>query len=342
MRCKKLPCTEKINTMKTLVTGANGFVGSAVIRLLLNKEYDVRVLVRPDSDKRNIEGIDVEIFEGDLRNTESLKQAVTGCNKLFHIAADYRLWIPDPENMYKTNVDGTRNLIMAATDAGVEKIVYTSSVATLGINKDGTASNETTPVSIDNMIGHYKRSKFLAEKEVNKLIKEQSCPVTIVNPSTPVGPRDIKPTPTGRIVLDTIRKRMPAYVDTGLNIVHVDDVANGHLLAMDKGVIGERYILGGDNMTLASILEYICVSQDMAPPTIKLPHNLVIPIAWFMERIADITRKEPRATVDSVRMSKKIMFFSSKKAKEKLGYQSRPGVEGLQDAIDWFNEENYP
>jgi dihydroflavonol-4-reductase len=327
--------------MKTLVTGANGFVGSAVARLLLDKGYDVRVLVRSDSDRRNFKGLDIEIIEGDLRDSQSLKQAVTGCNKLFHIAADYRLWIPDPENMYKTNVDGTRNLIMAAADVGVEKIVYTSSVATLGINKDGTASNETTPVSIDNMIGHYKRSKFLAEETIHELIKEKSCPVTIVNPSTPVGPRDIKPTPTGRIILDTIRKRMPAYVDTGLNIVHVDDVANGHLLAMDKGEVGERYILGGDNMTLASILEYICVNQNMTPPTIKLPHNLILPIAWFMERIAEITHKEPRATVDGVNMSKKMMFFSSDKAKEKLGYQSRPGVEGLKDAIDWFNAENY-
>ncbi|MFQ5661461.1 MAG: NAD-dependent epimerase/dehydratase family protein [Gammaproteobacteria bacterium] len=192
------------------------------------------------------------------------------------------------------------------------------------------------------MLGHYKRSKFLAEREVSKLVRERSCPVTIVNPSTPVGPRDVKPTPTGRIVLDTLRHRMPAYVDTGLNIVHVDDVANGHLLALEKGEIGERYILGGDNMALASILEYICVSQDMKPPTIKLPHNLVIPIAWLMERIAGITHKEPRATVDSVRMSKKCMYFSSEKAKQKLGYQTRPGVEGLQDAIDWFNAENYP
>ncbi len=327
--------------MKTLVTGANGFIGSAVVRLLLDKGHEVRVLVRPGSDRRNFDGLELDIIEGDLRNTPSLKQAVSDCNTLFHLAADYRLWIPDPENMYKTNVDGSRNLIMAATDAGVNKIIYTSSVATLGINSNGTVSDETTPVSLDDMTGHYKRSKFLAEQEVNKLIKEHSCPVTIVNPSTPVGPRDIKPTPTGRIVLDTIRNRMPAYVDTGLNIVHVDDVANGHLLAMEKGEIGERYILGGDNMTLASILEYICVSQDMSPPTIKLPHNLVLPIAWFMERIASITGKEPRATVDSVRMSKKMMFFSSDKAKEKLGYQSRPGVEGLKDAIDWFNKENY-
>lgn len=332
---------EKTRLMKTLVTGANGFVGSAVVRLLLDKGHEVRVLVRPDSDRRNFEGLELEIIEGDLKESDSLKRAVTGCQKLFHIAADYRLWIPDPDNMYKTNVDGTRNLIIAATEASVEKIVYTSSVATLGINKNVINSDESTPVSLENMTGHYKRSKFLAEQEVIKLIKEQSCPVTIVNPSTPVGPRDIKPTPTGKIILDTIRNRMPAYVDTGLNIVHVDDVANGHLLAMDKGEIGERYILGGDNMTLASILEYICVSQDMSPPTIKLPHNLILPIAWFMERIADITHKEPRATVDSVQMSKKMMFFSSAKAKEKLGYQARPGVEGLRDAINWFNAENY-
>lgn len=327
--------------MKTLITGANGFVGSAVLRLLVSDGHDVRALVRPGSDRRNFEGIDVEIVEGDLRDAESLKRAVTGCNTLFHIAADYRLWIPDPDTMYKTNVDGTRNLIIAATDAGVEKIIYTSSVATLGINSDGTPSNETTSVSILDMVGHYKRSKFLAEQEVNNIVKEQACPVTIVNPSTPIGPRDIKPTPTGRIVLDTLRKRMPAYVDTGLNIVHVDDVAKGHLLALEKGEIGERYILGGDDMTLASILEYICVSQDMSAPTIRLPHNLIIPIAWFMERLAKITQKEPRATVDSVRMSKKMMFFSSEKAKEKLGYQSRPGVEGLKAAIDWFNAESY-
>ena len=327
--------------MKTLVTGANGFIGSAVVRLLLNQGHSVRVLVRPNADRRNFEGLELDVIEGDLTDIDSLKRAVTGCNLLFHLAADYRLWIPYPDTMYKTNVDGTRNLIMAATDAGVEKIVYTSSVATLGINEDGTSSDESTPVSIEEMTGHYKRSKFIAEQEVNKLIKEYSSPVTIVNPSTPVGARDIKPTPTGKIVLDTIRHRMPAYVDTGLNIVHVDDVAKGHLLAMEKGEIGQRYILGGDNMTLASILEYICISQNMPPPTIKLPHNLVLPIAWFMERIADITHKEPRATVDSVNMSKKMMFFSSEKAREKLGYQSRPGVEGLKDAIDWFNSEKY-
>ena len=327
--------------MKTLITGANGFLGSAVLRLLINKGHTVRALVRPDSDRRNFSGIDFEQIEGDLRDIDSLKRAVKGCNILLHLAADYRLWIPDPETMYQINVDGTRNIIMAACNANIEKIVYTSSVATLGLNDDGTPADESTPVSIDNMFGHYKRSKYLAEEEVNRLVKEQGCPVTIVNPSTPVGPRDIKPTPTGRIVLDTIRGRMPAYVDTGLNIVHVDDVAKGHLLALEKGEIGERYILGGDNMTLASILEYICVSQNMKPPTIKLPHNLVLPVAWVMEQIAKLTKKEPRATVDSVRMSKKLMYFSSNKAKEKLGYQTRPGVEGLKDAIDWFNKEGY-
>lgn len=327
--------------MKTLVTGANGFVGSAVVHLLLKKGLDVRVLVRPDSDKRNFNGLELDIIEGDLNDIDALKRAVTGCNNLYHLAADYRLWIPDPKNMYRTNVDATRNLMIAAAEANIEKIVYTSSVATLGLNDDGTSADETTPVSIENMTGHYKRSKYLAEEEVKKLIKEQSIPITIVNPSTPVGPRDIKPTPTGRIVLDTIRGRMPAYVDTGLNIVHVDDVANGHLLAMEKGEIGERYILGGDNMTLASILEYICLSQNMAPPTIKLPHNLVLPIAWIMERIASITKKEPQATVDSVKMSKRKMFFCSEKAKQKLGYEFRPGSEGLKDAINWFNEHNY-
>ena len=327
--------------MKTLITGANGFVGSAVLRLLINNGHDVRALVRSGSDRRNFEGLDLELVEGDLRDNESLTRAVTGCEALFHVAADYRLWLPDPESMYQTNVAGTRNLIEIATQQGIEKIVYTSSVATLGINKDGTPSNETTPVSLKDMIGHYKRSKYLAEQEVHRLVKDINSPVIIVNPSTPVGPRDIKPTPTGRIVLDTIRHRMPAYVDTGLNIAHVDDVANGHLLAFNKGVIGERYILGGDNMTLAEILSTICLNQGMSAPKIKLPHNLILPIAWIMERIASVTHKEPRATVESVRMSKKLMFFSCDKAKDKLGYQARPGTEGLIDAINWFNAENY-
>ena len=327
--------------MKVLITGVTGFLGSAVLRLLVNEGYDVRVLVRENSNMRNLEKIDVKVIKGDLQNTNSLKPAVHSCDQVFHVAADYRLWVPNPEQMYKTNIDGTRNLIRAATDAGVEKIVYTSSVATLGINKDGAPADETTPSSLDDMIGTYKRSKFLAEQTVKNLITKESCPVTIVNPSTPVGPYDIKPTPTGKIILDTIRNRMPAFVETGLNIVHVDDVAQGHLLAMEKGKIGERYILGGDDMTLESIIEYLCNSENIAPPTIKLPHNFILPVAWIMECIAKFTCNEPLATVDAVRMSKKMMYFSSKKAKTKLGYQTRPAIEGLNDAIEWFNKEKY-
>ena len=327
--------------MKALVTGATGFLGSAILRLLVSEGYDVRVLVRENADMRNLENFDVKVIKGDLQNTDSLKTAVNSCDQLFHVAADYRLWVPDPEKMHKTNIDGTRNLIIAATDAGVEKIVYTSSVATLGINEDGTPANETTPSSLRDMIGTYKRSKFLAEQTVKELITKKSCPVTIVNPSTPVGPHDIKPTPTGKIILNTIRNRMPAYTETGLNIVHVDDVAKGHLLAMEKGEIGERYILGGDDMTLESIINYLCNIENINPPKIKLPYNFILPISWIMECIARFTHNEPIATVDGVRMSKKMMYFSSKKAKRKLGYHSRPATEGLEDAVKWFNKEKY-
>ncbi|MEC7875977.1 MAG: hopanoid-associated sugar epimerase [Pseudomonadota bacterium] len=327
--------------MKVLITGATGFLGSAVLRLLVNEGYNVRVLVRENANMRNLEKFDIEVIRGDLQNTDSLKPAVHSCDQLFHVAADYRLWVPNPEQMYKTNIDGTRNLIMAATNAGVEKIVYTSSVATLGINEDGTPADEITPSSLEDMIGTYKRSKFLAEQTVKGLITKKSCPVTIVNPSTPVGPYDIKPTPTGKIILDTIRNRMPAYVETGLNIVHVDDVAQGHLLAMEKGEIGERYILGGDDMSLESIISYLCNSENINPPKIKLPHNFILPIAWIMECIAKFTGNEPLATIDGVRMSKKMMYFSSKKARRKLGYYSRPATEGLKDALEWFNKEKY-
>ena len=327
--------------MKTLITGANGFIGSAVLRQLLDRGEAVRVMVRPNSDRRNISGLDVEIVEADLLDTDSLIKAVGGCDNIYHIAADYRIWIPDPKVMYRINIDGTLALFKAAMSQSLNKIVYTSSVSALGLIGDGTPGDETTPTTLDDKQGHYKRSKFLAEKAVKELIRNEKAPITIVNPSTPVGPRDIKPTPTGQIVLDTIRHRMPAYVDTGLNIVHVDDVAQGHLLAMEKGEIGESYILGGDNMSLASIIEFLCVSENIKPPTIQLPHNLILPVAWCMERIASFTGKAPRATVDGVRMAKNKMYFSSEKAKEKLGYHSRPATEGLIDAINWFNEHNY-
>ena len=327
--------------MTTLITGASGFVGSAVLRKLIETGHEVRAMVRASSDRRNFAGLSVELYEGDLSDPGSLKGAVRGCRKLFHVAADYRLWIPDPDYMYRVNVEGTRDLFRLAAEAGVEKIVYTSSVAALGLTTDCSPANEETPVSPDKVIGHYKRSKYLAEQEVLKLVTDENIPVTIVNPSTPIGPRDIKPTPTGRIIVDTLNRKMPAYVDTGLNIVHVDDVADGHLLAYSKGEIGEKYILGGEDMTLKAILEEICILANLKPPRIQIPHNAIMPVAFFAELWSRFSGKEPIATVDSIRMAKKKMFFSSDKARVKLGYRTRPAKEGLADAIKWFMDNGY-
>jgi len=328
--------------MKTLVTGASGFVGSAIVRQLLDADISVRVLLRPDSPRDNIAGLNVEIAIGDLTDTTSLKQACSGCSALFHAAADYRLWAPHPEAMYAANVNGTRNIMQTALDAGVERIVYTSSVATLGIHPDGTSADEETPSSLDGMIGHYKRSKFMAEELVRELIAKKGLPAVIVNPSTPVGPRDIKPTPTGKMILDAARGRMPAYVDTGLNIVHVDDVATGHMLALEKGVIGERYILGGQNMSLRDILSEVASIAGRNPPRICLPHNVVLPFAWMAQSLARILRSaQPIMTVDGVRMAKKRMFYSSARAEHDLGYKHRPAMNALQDAVDWFRAHGY-
>ena len=327
--------------MTTLVTGGNGFVGSALVRLLLEQDHQVRVLVRPGSDRRNLEQLDVDLVEGDLTDAASLQRAVKGCSHLFHVAADYRLWIPDPERMYKTNVDGTRDLLRAAADAGAGRMVYTSSVATLGINRDRSPADETTPVSLADMVGHYKRSKFLAEQAVRELVQEQGLPVIIVNPSTPIGPRDVKPTPTGRIIVDALRGKIPAYVDTGLNITHVDDVAAGHLLAFERGEPGKRYILGGENLSLQAILEIICDYAGLRPPRLRLPHNAVYPFAWLAEQWARVSGKEPFATVDGVKMSKKFMYFSSALAQQTLGYEPRPARLAIKDAIDWFRENGY-
>jgi len=327
--------------MKTLVTGATGFVGSAVLRHLFDANHEIRVLVRPDSDRRNLEGLPIEIVEGDLRDSLSLKQAVKNCSKLFHVAADYRLWIPNPEVMYETNVKGARELMLAAADAGIDKIIYTSSVATLGFNSDGSPADENTSSSFDDMVGHYKRSKFLAEQEIQNLVKQHDLPIIIVNPSTPIGPRDIKPTPTGRIVLDTLCGKMPAYVNTGLNVVHVDDVAKGHLLAYEHGQFGERYILGGENMSLKELLNLIDQITGNNTKRVRLPQHLILPIAWFMELWAKISKQEPRATLDGVRMSKKFMYFSSEKAKNELNYKPRPAIQAIEDAITWFKENNY-
>ena len=327
--------------MKTLITGASGFVGSAVLRLLLEAGHEVRALVRPGSDRRNLGDLPVTICEGDLTDTASLRSAVAGCDYLFHVAADYRLWIPDPALMYRTNVDGTRILMQQAGEAGVKKIVYTSSVATLGINPDKTPANEDTAVTLDDMIGDYKRSKFLAEQEVHKLVSSAGLPAIIVNPSTPIGPRDIKPTPTGRIIVDCLNGKIPAYVDTGLNIAHVDDVARGHLLALELGQIGERYILGGEDMSLQDILRVICEIGERRAPGIRIPHDLLLPVAWLSELWAGISGVEPLATVDGIRMSRKHMFFSSDKAATRLGYHSRSARDAIGDAIKWFSENAY-
>jgi dihydroflavonol-4-reductase len=324
---------------RSLITGATGFVGSAVLRRLHDAGHEVRALARPGSDRRNLADLPaVTVVEGDLSDKESLRSAVQGCEYLFHVAADYRLWIPEPDIIYRINVEGTRDLIEAAVDAGVKKIIYTSSVATLGLNADSTPADEETPVALKDMVGHYKRSKYLAEQEVNRLIRERGAPVVIVNPSTPVGPGDIKPTPTGRIFVDMLRGRMPAYVETGLNIVHVDDVATGHLLALEYGEIGERYILGGENMTLRELLHAIAEAGGVRPPRIGIPHNAVVPVAWLAELWARLTGATPIVTLDEIRMARKFMFFSSGKAAEKLGYKPRAARQAIADAVNWFKE----
>ncbi len=328
--------------MTTLVTGATGFVGAAVVRRLLARGETVRVLTRPASDRSNIDDLPVEIALGDLLAPDSLPAALSSCRSLYHVAADYRLWAPKPEAMYQANVEGSRNLIRHAMAAGVERIVYTSSVAVLGRTADGRPADEETPVTIDDMIGHYKRSKFLAEEAVRSLIADEDAPVTIVNPSTPIGPRDIKPTPTGRMIVEAAAGRMPAYVDTGLNIVHVDDVAEGHLLAHDRGRIGERYVLGGQDMTLAEILRAIAEIVGRPPPKVRLPHNLILPIAVLAESWARLFKTgEPFVTIDGIRMAKKRMFFSSAKAKAALGYSHRPQQDALRDAVAWFEGNGY-
>ena len=323
--------------MKALVTGATGFVGAAVARALGAAGWQVRVLVRGGSDRGNLQQLAVEVAEGDLADVVSLERALEGCAGLFHAAADYRLGARDPKPLYRTNVDGTRNILNAARAAGVARIVYTSSVATMGIPRDGTPGDENTPVTLSNMIGHYKRSKYLAEQVVRDAAV-MGMSVVIVNPSTPVGPGDIKPTPTGQLVLDAASGRMPAYVDTGLNIVHVDDVAAGHLLAFERGRVGERYILGGEDMTLQAILAQIAGLVGRKPPRIRLPYAAVLPIAYLAEGFAKVSGRSGRVTLEGVRMSRKRMFFSSAKAVSELGYRYRPSQQAFEDALRWFRE----
>ena len=327
--------------MTALVTGVTGFVGSAVARALLAEGWTVRALVRPGADRRNLEGLDLDVVEGDLTEPASLARAVAGCEAVFHVAADYRLWVPDPERIYATNVEGSASLVRAAAEAGASRIVYTSSVAALGLTEDASPADEDTAVGLANMIGHYKRSKYLAEEAVRGLAAEDGAPVVIVNPSTPLGPRDIKPTPSGLLVVEAASGRMPAYVDTGLNFVHVEDCARGHLLAYHKGRIGERYILGGENISLRDLLVDIAAIAGRKPPRLRLPNAAVMPIAVLAEAWARIGGGTPRVTVDGVRLARKKMYFSIEKARRDLGYDARPVHEALVDAIAWFRAEGY-
>ena len=324
----------------SLVTGATGFVGSAVARALIARGRRVRVLARPNSDRRNLAGLAVEIAEGAMEDPRSLARAVAGCRYVYHVAADYRIWVPDPAPMFRANVDGTRDLLTAALDAGVERVVYTSSVATLGLVPGGSADEETQN-SIDDMIGPYKRSKFMAEEVTRGLARERGLPVVIVNPSTPVGPGDIKPTPTGRLIVEAARGQMPAFVDTGLNIVHVDDVAEGHLAAAEKGRIGERYILGGENMALAEILAEVAQAVGRRPPWLRVPHGVLFPVAIGAELAARVSGRDPFVTLDGVRMSRKKMYFTSEKASRELAYAPRPAREAIADAVTWFEANGY-
>lgn len=323
--------------MRALVTGATGFVGSAVARALVKSGWQVRVLVRSGSDRANLKGLPLEIAVGDLTDRASLDGAIADCAGLFHVAADYRLGTREPAQLYRNNVEGTRNILDAARHARVERMVYTSSVATIGLTADGSPGNEETPVALADMIGHYKRSKYLAE-ELVRHSAQTGFSVVIVNPSTPVGAGDVKPTPTGQTVLDAARGRTPAYVDTGLNIVHVDDVAAGHLLAFHRGRAGERYILGGEDMSLRQILAQIAQLVGRNPARIRLPHAVVLPLAYVAEAFARISGSATRLTVEGVRMSRKRMFFSSAKAIHELGYHARPAAEALEDAVRWFRE----
>ena len=326
--------------MKALVTGASGFVGAAVARALSARGWDVRCLVRESSKRQHLQGLGVEWAVGDLVDSPSLERALTGCQVLFHVAADYRLGVLDPAPLYRANVDGTRNILAAAERAGVERVVYTSSVATIGLPPDGSPGDEATPVSLADMIGHYKRSKFLAERLVCEWVSGGGHAV-IVNPSTPMGPGDAKPTPTGQILVDAARGRTPAYVDTGLNVVHVDDVAGGHLLALERGRCGERYILGGENLSLRKILTQVTGQVGRAPPRIRLPHAAVMPIAYLAQGYTRLTGRPTRVTVEGVRMARKRMFFSSAKAERELGYRARPAREAIAEAVRWFAENGY-
>ncbi len=326
---------------KVLVTGASGFVGSAVAAKLVERGFSVRALVRATSPRSHLAGLDLDYVQGDLRDAETIRPAMAGVRYLFHVAADYRLWARDRNEIVVNNVTGTRVMMEEALRAGVERIVYTSSVATLAVQRDGTSVDETVPLEELKAIGAYKRSKVAAERLVERMIAQQGLPAVIVNPSTPIGPRDVKPTPTGRIIVEAARGRMPAFVDTGLNLVHVDDVAQGHLAALDRGKIGERYILGGQNVQLSEMLTVIANLIGRRPPRVRLPRSAIVPLALAAETIARFTGREPFVSMDALRMSRYRMFFTAAKAERDLGFTARPFTDALTDAIRWFRDAGH-
>lgn len=324
-----------------VVTGGAGFLGSAVLREALARGYKVRAVVRPTSPRRNLEGLPIQVEVGDIRDPKAMARAMAGARYLIHVAADYRLWAPDPEDIVRANVAGTEAVMAAALECGVERIVYTSSVATLRVAGANAPVTEDAPMAPHEAIGAYKRSKVMAERVVERMIAGQNLPAVIVNPSTPIGPRDVRPTPTGRIIVEAAMGKIPAFVETGLNLAHVDDVAHGHFLALDKGRIGERYILGGDDVPLARMLADIAAMSGRRAPTIRLPRGPLYPLAHVAQFVARFTGKEPFLTVDGLKMSRYQMFFDSTKARQELGYQARPYQQALRDALDWFREAGY-
>jgi dihydroflavonol-4-reductase len=326
--------------MTTLVTGATGFVGSHVARQLVSAGQSVRALVRPGSNLEALGGLDIEYFKGDLRDASSLEPAMQGVRRVFHVAADYRLWTTRPEEIYENNVEGTRKLLAAAQNAGVERIVYTSTVATIAVPRHGALPNEDTHATLGEMIGHYKRSKFLAE-QVAVEAAAKGFPVVIVNPSAPVGPWDWKPTPTGRIILDFLKGKMPAYVDTGLNVAAVEDIAAGHLLAAEKGRVGERYILGARNMTLKQILDALSVITGRPAPRVRLPHAVALAAGYADQLFSRLAGREPQIPVEGVKMSRHRMFVESDKATRELGYKPTSVEAALERAVRWYEQHGY-
>jgi dihydroflavonol-4-reductase len=325
--------------MTTLVTGATGFIGSAVARVLLERGHEVRALVRPRSNRANLERLPLEVVEGDLRDADSLHTAIAGCRAVFHVAADYRMWVPDPASLYAANVAGTHALLRAAEAQGVERFVYTSSVGALGLDPTGRPADEDTPIQMTEIIGHYHRSKLLGERLARQFAGR--LPVVIVNPSFPVGPRDIKPTPTGLTILKAAAGRMPAYLDTGINLVHVDDVAEGHYLAFEKGRVGTSYILGGHNLSLRELLVMVAQVCGRGSRLVRLPHGAAMALAYAFEGLARLTGRAPLATRDEVRLARRPMYFSSLRAERELGYRARPAENAIRDSVAWFQAAGY-